>query len=706
MHNARSGTVATIDIGELPSVPHVLLKLIDTCHDVDATFDELTQIIRQDTALCAKIITVANTPTYAQWNGIEDFNRLVIILGLEPIKAISITAVVQQFFSQFDQNLGECMGVLWSESLTCAHTAKKLAALTGYPSIDEAYLTGLLHNLGKLAILKLQPKRYADQILGTMSHQDQSKLEIGLAGAESAAIGARLLEETTKDSFIGDAIYFQNADPERILDSSHLIKLINLSQKLTHHGFHADEAAEAAFKLFGLNQAVLDDISAPITDAVRDTAQTYGIELGQKKPVNLDNQDIRIQLAKRVKGFALLHGTAKATSDDEHKTTAWEDIARNLKILFRLNHLVIFTPSSDGSLLQSMAIFNAARAPEPLTIPIQSDQSSITIAAKKCRPQLDLELGEHVQASVLDHQLRRLLSSEALIAIPLYSKNTLHGVIAAGFSLDQKDFLKQSLDLIAQYSFAAAKTIHTIPKESNQDEPDLEAENSRQISQTRRLAHEANNPIGVIKNYLHVLSIKLGDESEVTEHLDTLTSEIDRVADIIARMRDVYDPQGESQSPTTNSTCDVNQVIQRLISLYSSSLFVTHNITSRMNLDDSIGDIDIKQSSLQQVLTNLIKNATEAMPTGGCIEITTQNQPKLNAIELKISDNGPGIPSSIMEKIFSPVQSTKGASHSGLGLSIVNNLVQDMGGKIKAQNLNEGGSEFILHLPCTVNNTN
>jgi len=148
------------DAGQLPSIPQVLLKLIEACHKVDVSYQELADIIQLDAGLSSKIIAVANSPAYAQWNDVKDFNRLLVVLGLNTIKTIAITSAVHQFFSQFNPELGRWMGTFWRYSLTSAYSAKALARLTGYESVDEAYLAGLLHRVGQLVLLKKRPQEY------------------------------------------------------------------------------------------------------------------------------------------------------------------------------------------------------------------------------------------------------------------------------------------------------------------------------------------------------------------------------------------------------------------------------------------------------------------------------------------------------------------------------------------------------------------
>jgi signal transduction histidine kinase len=101
------------------------------------------------------------------------------------------------------------------------------------------------------------------------------------------------------------------------------------------------------------------------------------------------------------------------------------------------------------------------------------------------------------------------------------------------------------------------------------------------------------------------------------------------------------------------------------------------------------------------VITNLLKNAVEALPGGGTITVQTR---RLNVggapfVEIRIGDDGPGVPPEILPRLFTPLKSTKGEAHSGLGLTIVSNLVTQLEGTISCSNKDVRGAEFVVRLP-------
>ena len=135
-----------------------------------------------------------------------------------------------------------------------------------------------------------------------------------------------------------------------------------------------------------------------------------------------------------------------------------------------------------------------------------------------------------------------------------------------------------------------------------------------------------------------------------------------------------------------------------------SSLYATHNIKSQLDLGKEIGVIKADKNLLKQILTNLIKNAVEAMTKKKEISIATRriNISGENHIEIEISDTGPGIPGNILDNLYKPVTSTKGKHHSGMGLSIVKNLIEQMEGNIICKT-NELGTTFYIHYPLYTN---
>lgn len=687
-----------MDLAGLPTPPAVLIELIDSFNSSDVSFSHISEVIRKDTSISSKVITAANSPAYRQWNEITDINRLIVVLGLQTVKTIAITGAVQQFFSQVAQPVERCLNEIWHDSLNCAYIARSLAELTTYPSPEEAYLAGLLHRLGQLALLHNFPEEYSELFDQRLSGEKLSAAEKEKLQVSSCEVGAHLIDSWQIRSFISDAVLYQHAPTEAILDSSHLVKLVNLASHLSaaDSGLNG-QVLERADLLFGLNQNLVESLLKRAQENVKSAADALGIKLA--RPQDSDRRDsVREALGERVKGLALLGsaGTERSSSPDLQQT--YKLVARDIGILFGLHSscFLMHAPASDR--LETIAQDTSkAKLFSDIRFSLNSDRSLAARAFHDKEPKISFELHDPAYLAVADHQLIRLLGGEGLLYLPLSSTNRGLGLLAVG--LDQADWqqLKQQSELLQLFANEVSNTlIHQVAKQDQEKERLSEERNNFQL-EARKIVHEANNPLGIITNYLHILGIKLGQAHPVQEELTIIKEEIERVGKIILRMRDI---PYEMEHP--GLSVDINDLIEDLVKLFNSSLFATHDIEAILELDKKMPPLVIERGHLKQILTNLVKNAVEAMQSGGHLTISTRDKIHFNSatyFELQVRDDGPGIPEEIMQQLFKPVITTKDNTHSGLGLAIVKNLVDELSGSISCSSSPESGTRFQLLLP-------
>jgi signal transduction histidine kinase len=115
-----------------------------------------------------------------------------------------------------------------------------------------------------------------------------------------------------------------------------------------------------------------------------------------------------------------------------------------------------------------------------------------------------------------------------------------------------------------------------------------------------------------------------------------------------------------------------------------------------LDLPDPLPKVLASRDQLTQVFLNLILNALEAMSTGGELDITARHVG--DCIELRFVDNGPGLPSEVLDRLFEPFYTTRKRG-IGLGLSISHSIIQQHGGTITASNAPGGGAVIVLTLP-------
>jgi CheY-like chemotaxis protein len=123
----------------------------------------------------------------------------------------------------------------------------------------------------------------------------------------------------------------------------------------------------------------------------------------------------------------------------------------------------------------------------------------------------------------------------------------------------------------------------------------------------------------------------------------------------------------------------------------------------QIELTRKLGDVPPvlgNPSELREVFTNMIFNATDAMPEGGQLNISTQSQPG-GWVEVRISDTGIGMTEEVKKRVFDPFFTTKGVTSSGLGMSVSYGIIKRHGGEILIESEPWKGTTFILHLPMS-----
>jgi len=212
------------------------------------------------------------------------------------------------------------------------------------------------------------------------------------------------------------------------------------------------------------------------------------------------------------------------------------------------------------------------------------------------------------------------------------------------------------------------------------------------------MAHEIKNPLVAISGSAQLLRKRLPEEHH--EFLDVVIKEADRINRMMDRMLDFARPVDPKKQ-----SINIHQLIEEILVLEKKS----GRIQFIQNYDPSLPPIEGNEDRLKQVFLNLIRNAVEAMPEGGIIQIVTrihsnytvktlQNLVSKQGIVVEIIDSGTGINEATMKNLFTPFHTTK-SKGSGLGLPISLKIVEDHRGKIKVISKPNQGTTVQVFLP-------
>jgi nitrogen-specific signal transduction histidine kinase len=217
---------------------------------------------------------------------------------------------------------------------------------------------------------------------------------------------------------------------------------------------------------------------------------------------------------------------------------------------------------------------------------------------------------------------------------------------------------------------------------------------SERISSLGKMANfliqDIKKPILVSKRYSeHLLKKELSDD--VVQVVNMLLEQLNNIADLVQSTSNYSDGESVLRSSKVSFNEAVSEFITRIDSYVQS---MNCEIIEKLDSDVTV-EIDTKE--FFQGFKHIIKNACEAMPDGGDINITTSVEQ--NKIKLIVKDNGQGIPTGFNEKIFEPFMSYGKKTGTGLGLSVTRKIVEEHGGTITGNSELGTGSTFIITLP-------
>jgi PAS domain S-box-containing protein len=212
---------------------------------------------------------------------------------------------------------------------------------------------------------------------------------------------------------------------------------------------------------------------------------------------------------------------------------------------------------------------------------------------------------------------------------------------------------------------------------------------------TASFAHEVKNPINNIFTGLQLLAINLPEDDPNQKNIARLEEDCERLTSLVKSSLTFVRPMEYKLEEIT-----LNQLISNLLERWRSRL-VKLNIKYQVQADKDLPIIEGDYRALEQVFTNLINNAIEAMETsGGMLSIKirhVQEKEEQAHVEVSISDTGPGIPAELRERIFEPFFTTK-QHGTGLGLAIVKRIVTAHRGSIFVNSI-LGGTNFVVQFP-------
>jgi signal transduction histidine kinase len=690
---------------ELAVNPRVLSRLLRVLGERRLAPGEIAALIRCDPSLTLQVLLAASArdaleATFSLQACIDD-------VGSEVLEALVVRQAVRGLAERPDVGPQGALHEVWRRSLLCAMTAEALAERAGQPA-DAAYVAGLLHAIGKLALLG-QRTDYAATLAAARGELELLGMERSASYRPHDVVGAALVAGCAQPVFLADAVGLQRERVELLVDAPFLVRVVAIAGRLLDDG-PAQQVCSDGTLLLGLHERAvaraLDDAqeAAPGNpggvDLARRIAPAWS-EPGEPARAGLSADglknggwaDVTRSLGQSGLRAALRQALATAHGQGEALRRT-----RNLsRLLLGLDRQVVFLASAEDRALKGMPLERDPPQVRELFVPLASSRSLLATAARERRPVHAFGAALEEGGAAVDRVVARLLGGQGLLCIPLSSGSGISGVVAAALDAPWDERRAEEESTLSVLSMAAADAVAQAVHRQREEERTRAELTAQFRAMGKRVVHEAGNPLAIVKNYLRVLANKAGESGQFREELAILNEELDRIARIVQRMGDPFVAEVDGAGPL-----DLNALVREVVTLCNETLFAGRGIEVQQQLDPALPLLRSEPGAVKQVVLNLMTNAAEAMPQGGRLMLLTSDSVNLDGelfVLLQVTDTGQGVAPEVLQRMFQSGVSTKGDGHEGIGLAVSESIVRRLGGRILCRSSAGRGTIFGVLLP-------
>jgi signal transduction histidine kinase/HD-like signal output (HDOD) protein len=691
---------------QLSVFPYLLEKLIHTRHEPGAELPALSRLIGTDPALCFMAMrldrSMGSRSLPSNPTGVDE---VVSRIGMAGVDAITTQVMADQALNETCHRQGVALGWLWRHGLTTALLARGIAMALKFRSVEEAYIAGLLHDIGKLALAARTPAACAPMLADSVQANPLIEAEAQVAGSGHDQIGALLLRRHTSAWFAADAARYHTATAEKVINALPLVQIVWAANRLTREPQPSSETHRTIADLLNLPSRQLDRLARSAEEQALAVAKEIGGAPDLPEKIQTDDA-CTVPLSQEITTRTVLSGVYAELLAAADRSAIIRILRQSLSVFFGIDSLVLVTHEPESNLLVGCYATGTVY-PDPI------DRLRIPLTASDCLPVVCLEASQPIDSfsrsrqaelTIIDRQLIAYTQKDGMVCVPVRPGiNNCGTCLLLGVDADDWPWIEKQTTRLTAITAAVAGALEREHRKHGQIRRRIDDPQTPTVARTRKIVHEINNPLSIIKNYLKVLTLRTDEKTSGMDELRIIDEEINRVTGLIKSLT----------APTENipghlETLDVNATITDILGLFRKSLPAGTVIRLEQDLDTRLPAIVSDRNRLKQALINLLKNAMEAIPDGGTIHVSTSmlraaprqigSKDETGHIKISVCDNGPGIDEGMKNKLFKPNVTSK-TGHDGLGLSIVHEAVTYLNGFLLCESITGRGTCFHIELP-------
>jgi HD-like signal output (HDOD) protein len=220
------------NLGDLPPLPQVATRVIRITAESDTSSDELQNVIRMDQALSAQVLKIANSAMFGRVREVTTLTQAILTLGFSTSRSVVLASSVKNLFTRGPVGMQERL--LWEHALVTALTGSAIGKAVGYPVIEEVFLAGLMHDIGKSVMFLKFPEGYG-ALLRRVSSQEEEEgisLELETFGFDHTMVGEALLRSWNIASGIDAVVRWHHEPAQAPNQHARLVALVALGNQV------------------------------------------------------------------------------------------------------------------------------------------------------------------------------------------------------------------------------------------------------------------------------------------------------------------------------------------------------------------------------------------------------------------------------------------------------------------------------------------
>jgi signal transduction histidine kinase len=373
-------------------------------------------------------------------------------------------------------------------------------------------------------------------------------------------------------------------------------------------------------------------------------------------------------------------------------------LARVLDILFgelEVDHGIIFVrDEATGDLLPDVVRFRGLTPSRP------ADNQSILASRTILNHVVGSREGVLCSNVVADRRFQsgksvQNLGMRSVICAPIVAREQVLGAIHLDCSVTRHTYNDPELRLVTATGFQAGLAVENARLVHSQVQRERLAAAGETVAY---LSHYIKNILQGMRSGADVVSrgLERRDLTTTAQGWKIVERNLDRSYNLMLNMLAFSKDREPRLEPV-----QINRAVEDVVELVQKQADAK-GVVLLSDLDDDLPPIPLDYDGLHQVVLNMVTNAIDAVDRErGIVNVRTQYAAAERMALVRVSDNGPGVPPELRERIFEPFHSSKGQGGTGLGLAVARKIVTELGGTIQLVSPPDGGAEFIVRLPAT-----